>query len=122
MNDAPEPTELVYAPRSSWAPALLAAGLAGLVAGLFTWWPYALIGGAVAFCALVSFLRHSWRDLVSAAAQPEGRHRPAPALQDAQGFRRGLEADGAWTRCESDIRSHPSATASSPGRRWSRSP
>ena len=64
MNDAPEPTELVYAPRSSWAPALLAAGLAGLVAGLFTWWPYAVIGGAVAFCALVSFLRHSWRDLV----------------------------------------------------------
>ncbi len=64
MNDAPEPTELVYAPRPSWAPALLAAGFAGLLAGLFTWWPYAAIGGAVTFFALISFLRQSWRDLV----------------------------------------------------------
>jgi hypothetical protein len=64
MNETPEPTELIYAPRSSWSPAILAGGLAGLVAGLFTWWPYAAIGGAFAVVALIAFLRAGWRDLV----------------------------------------------------------
>jgi hypothetical protein len=49
---APEPTELIYQPAPSWAPALLAAGLAGVLAGLFTWWPYTIVGAIVAVIAL----------------------------------------------------------------------
>jgi hypothetical protein len=47
-----EPTELVYLPEPSWYPALLAAGLAGVVVSLFTWWPYGAAGAIVALVAL----------------------------------------------------------------------
>jgi hypothetical protein len=64
MNDAPEPTELVYPPRSSWQPSLLAAGLAAAIAGaVFIWWPYGVIGGFVALVALISWLRTAGREL-----------------------------------------------------------
>jgi hypothetical protein len=58
-----EPTELIYQPKPSWAPALLAAGMAGLVVGLFTWYPYAVIGGAVALFALRGWLVDSVRSI-----------------------------------------------------------
>jgi len=47
-----EPPELVYLPEPSWWPPLLAAGLGGVVAGLFTWWPYGAVGAIVALVAL----------------------------------------------------------------------
>jgi hypothetical protein len=47
-----EPVELVYLPEPSWAPAALAAGLAGVVISLFTWWPYGVVGAIVALVAL----------------------------------------------------------------------
>ncbi|MGZ5309057.1 MAG: hypothetical protein ACXWDQ_01235 [Solirubrobacterales bacterium] len=64
-NDAPEPTELVSPPPSSWAPVLLAGGLALLIAGLFTWWPYAAIGAFVALLALRGWLRAAGRDIAA---------------------------------------------------------
>jgi hypothetical protein len=54
-----EPTELIYLPRSSWYPALLAAGLAAVLASLFTWWPYGAIGAVVALAALAGWIRES---------------------------------------------------------------
>jgi hypothetical protein len=63
VNEAQEPTELVYAPRPSWLPALTAAGLGALVAGLFTWWPYGVIGAVVLVLALRRWLRDSGSDL-----------------------------------------------------------
>ena len=47
-----EPTELIYLPGPSWYPPLLAAGLAGVVASVFTWWPYGVVGAVVALVAL----------------------------------------------------------------------
>jgi hypothetical protein len=58
-----EPTELIYQPKPSWTPALLAAGLAGLGVGLFTWYPYAVIGGVVALVALRGWLVDSVRSI-----------------------------------------------------------
>jgi hypothetical protein len=52
-----EPVELVYLPDSSWQPMLVAFGLAGVVASLFTWWPYGVIGGVIALCALFAWIR-----------------------------------------------------------------
>ncbi len=63
MTEIPEPTELINAPRPSWAPPLLAVGLAGLVAGLFTWWPYAVIGAVIALFSLRHWLRETGAEL-----------------------------------------------------------
>ncbi|HKH23773.1 MAG TPA: hypothetical protein VKA88_09120 [Solirubrobacterales bacterium] len=57
MTQPPEPTESIYLPRPSIHPALFAFGLAALVVGLFSWWPYAVIGGAIALFSLVGWLR-----------------------------------------------------------------
>jgi len=50
-------TELIYLPRSSWQPALIAFGLAAVIASLFTWWPYGVIGAVVALFALAFWVR-----------------------------------------------------------------
>jgi hypothetical protein len=52
-----ESVELVYLPESSWQPMLVAFGLAGVVASLFTWWPYGVVGGVIALFALVAWIR-----------------------------------------------------------------
>src|SRR5829696_7017622 len=57
MTQPPKPTEVVYMPRSSVHPALFAFGLAALIVGLFSWWPYAVIGGAIALFSLIGWLR-----------------------------------------------------------------
>jgi hypothetical protein len=55
----PEPTELIYVPTPSWRPVLLAAGLAGVLVGLFAGWPFAVAGGIVALAALWSWVRRT---------------------------------------------------------------
>ena len=52
-----QPVELVYLPESSWHPMLVAFGIAGVVASLFTWWPYGAIGGVIALFALFAWIR-----------------------------------------------------------------
>jgi len=54
-----DPAELIYLPEPSWQPLLLAAGLAAVVASLFTWWPYGVIGAVVALFALRAWIRDS---------------------------------------------------------------
>ncbi len=62
QRNGSEPTELLYLPRSSWHAPLLAAGLAGVVVSLFTWWPYGVIGAVVALVALIGLVRDSRED------------------------------------------------------------
>ena len=57
-----QPSELVYVPGSSWAPALVGPGLAVVGIGLFTGWVYALIGGLIAVGAVWGWLRGTGRD------------------------------------------------------------
>ena len=52
-----EPLELVYVPEPSWQPALIAFGLAAVIASLFTWWPYGVAGAIVALGALWAWIR-----------------------------------------------------------------
>jgi hypothetical protein len=52
-----EPSELIYLPSPSWHPALLAAGLGGVIASIYTWWPYGVIAAAVAIFALIAWIR-----------------------------------------------------------------
>ena len=74
----PEPSELVYVPGPSWAPALIAVGLAAVLIGLFAGWPYAVAGAILGLAALRAWVRRTGRDMgrlpreqrVSAAVLP----------------------------------------------------
>jgi hypothetical protein len=52
-----QPLELVYVPEPSWQPALIAFGLAAVLASLFTWWPYGVVGAVIALFALRAWIR-----------------------------------------------------------------
>jgi hypothetical protein len=96
MPDAekiPEPTELVYLPRPSWAPALLAFGALMIVNGiygegafLFRGWVYMLFGAVIALGAVRSMIVGAVRDFYErprkqrqgAAVLPAGSLRPPP--------------------------------------------
>lgn len=59
----PEPGELVYTPRPSWAPAIFAFALAFTVCGIFAegfmvrGWIFSIIGGAIALAALRTMIK-----------------------------------------------------------------
>jgi hypothetical protein len=63
----PEPGEVVYQPRSSWAPAVFAFALALTICGIFAegfmvrGWIYSIIGGVVALFAFRSMIQDSIR-------------------------------------------------------------
>jgi hypothetical protein len=67
-RDIPEPGELVYAPRPSWAPAFLAAGVAAMVCGIYAegfmvrGWIYSIIGAVVFLFAFRSLIKGAVRD------------------------------------------------------------
>jgi hypothetical protein len=61
-REIPEPGELVYAPRPSWAPAFFALGAAAAVCGIFAGgfivppWIFSIIGGLILLGALRSMI------------------------------------------------------------------
>ncbi len=61
----PEPGELLYRPRPSWAPAIFAAAIALAVCGIFAngfmvpSWIFSIIGGIVALFALRSLVKNA---------------------------------------------------------------
>lgn len=54
-----EPTELIYVPNPSWAPILVAAAVALLVAGTFMGWFLWLVGGFLLLLGARSWWRLS---------------------------------------------------------------
>lgn len=71
MSQPPEPTELIYMPKASALPALFALGLAGVIIGLYAWWPYSVAGALVAIVALAGWLRQNREEI---AAMPREQH------------------------------------------------
>jgi hypothetical protein len=67
-REIPEPGELVYAPRPSWAPAVFAAAAALAVCGIFAngfmvpAWIFSILGGVLLLLALRSMIRGAIRD------------------------------------------------------------
>jgi predicted hotdog family 3-hydroxylacyl-ACP dehydratase len=57
QSEIPESTELIYAPRPSWAPAFTAVGVAAMAVGAFVGWVYALVGGLVLLAAALAWYR-----------------------------------------------------------------
>ncbi len=62
-RDVSQPTELVYVPGPSWAPVLMAVGLAGVGVGLFAGWPYAAVGVVLALGSLRSWIRNTGEEI-----------------------------------------------------------
>jgi hypothetical protein len=64
----PEPGELIYAPRPSWAPAFFALGAVGLVCGIFAAgfifapFVYAIVGAILLLLAFRAVIRGAIRD------------------------------------------------------------
>ena len=82
MSDAQtnsQPSELVYVPSPSWNPVLIAAGLAGVLAGLWIWWPYGVAGALVALFALVALIRDSRHELERLPRHQRVTTAPIPA-------------------------------------------
>ena len=73
----PEPSELVYVPGPSWLPVLAAAGLAGILVGLFAGWPYAVVGAIVLVLTLWAWLRDAGDEL---ARLPREQHLTSAVL------------------------------------------
>jgi hypothetical protein len=67
-RDIPEPGELVYPPRPSWAPAFFALGAVGAVGGIFAegfmvrGWVFSIIGIVILLFALRSMIRGATGD------------------------------------------------------------
>jgi hypothetical protein len=67
-REIPEPGELVYPPRPSWAPAFFAGGAALAVCGIFAegfmvrGWIYSIIGVIVLLAALRGMIGNATRD------------------------------------------------------------
>ena len=67
-REIPEPGELIYAPRPSWAPVFFAFGAALALCGLFAegfmvrGWVYSIIGGIVLLAAFRSMILGARRD------------------------------------------------------------
>lgn len=74
-----EPTELIYLPEPSWAPALAAAGLAGVLAGLLVWWPYGVVGAVVAVIAAAAWVSSSRREFARLPRRQRATTAPLPA-------------------------------------------
>lgn len=81
----PKPTELVYMPKPSWAPAFVALGLALVIVGLFVWWPYSVAGAIIGLVAIIAWVRETARETArlpveqptSSAVLPARGSRPA---------------------------------------------
>jgi uncharacterized membrane protein len=64
----PEPGELIYPPRPSWAPAFFAFGAAGAVCGIFAegfmvrGWIYSIIGIVILLFALRGMIKSATQD------------------------------------------------------------
>jgi uncharacterized membrane protein len=67
-HDIPEPGELVYPPRPSWAPALFAFGAIGAVCGIFAegfmfrGWVYSIVGVVILLFALRAMVKSATQD------------------------------------------------------------
>ncbi len=71
MSQPPKPTEAIYLPPPSVAPAMFALGFAAVIVGLFAWWPYSVIGAAIAIPSLIAWLRANRAEI---ARMPNRQH------------------------------------------------
>ncbi len=90
MGDrTPQPTELIYPNGDSWAPVLIAAGLAIVVAGTFTAWFWSVIGVLI----VLGGLRAWWKRSDAEISQMRREQRVETAVIPAEPVRRATRGD-----------------------------
>jgi hypothetical protein len=83
----PEPGEMVYAPKPSWAPAFFALGAIGLVCGtfaggfIFSPFVYAVVGAIFLLAAFRSLVRGAVRDYFRLPRKQKVRSAALPVEQ-----------------------------------------
>lgn len=83
-RNVPEPGEMIYTPRPSWAPVLFALGAVGLVCGIFAGgfaFPkvfYSIVGVILILIAFRSIVRSSVRDYYRLPRRQETRSAALP--------------------------------------------
>jgi hypothetical protein len=90
----PPPVELVYVPSPSWLPLLTAAGLAGVLVGLFAGWPYAAGGAVLVLSSLWTWIRRTGEEI----ARIPLRQRLTSAVLPAAPLRRSAPGGPAASR------------------------
>ena len=55
----PEPAETIYVAEASWGPPFLALALTLCILGAYLWWPYAVVGAAIAIAGFRSWYGQS---------------------------------------------------------------
>jgi hypothetical protein len=78
MSQPPKATESIYLPRPSIHPALFAFGLAAVIVGLYSWWPYAVVGGLIALTSLIAWLRTNRDEIARMPRQQRTDTAPIP--------------------------------------------
>ncbi len=84
----PDPTELVYVPGSSWTPAFVAFGLAGILVGLFAGWVWIVAGAALMLLALRRWIHDVSSDLSRLPRRQQPTTAPLPATPMRSAARR----------------------------------
>jgi hypothetical protein len=84
-----EPTELVYVPKPSWAPAFTAVGLAVLIVGLFKGWVLIVVGAVILLAALRSWVI----DVTDGVGRLPRHQRPTAAVIPAAPLRETRRED-----------------------------
>jgi membrane protein implicated in regulation of membrane protease activity len=82
MSQPPKPTEVIYLPKPTVFPVLLAFGLAALFVGLFAWWPYAVIGSLIALGAVIAWLRTNRNEIARMPRRQRTDTAPIPLSFD----------------------------------------
>jgi hypothetical protein len=73
----PQPSELVYVPGPSWLPLLAAAGLTGVLVGLFAGWSYTVVGAILLLAVVRTWFRKASDDV---ARLPREQHLSSAVL------------------------------------------
>jgi hypothetical protein len=63
QSQIPEPTELIYMPSPSWAPAFTAAAIVALTVGAFKGIPYVIVGAILLIRAVVYWIQDAGRQV-----------------------------------------------------------
>ena len=131
-REIPEPGELVYLARPSWAPAFFAAGIGAMLCGIYAngfIFPdriYAIVGAIFFLAALRNLLRGAIRDYYRLPRRQKVRGAVLP-VQTVSPPRRGLAQSGlnpevaptlVQTRTMSRIERTPTSSASSKTTKW----
>jgi uncharacterized membrane protein YccC len=92
-TDIPAPSELVYLPKPSWAPAFFAAAIALMIAGFYIGefmlpgWFYVVLGAVVALLALRAMTAIAVRDFFRLPRRQRVRGAVLPAATMRSGKR-----------------------------------